>query len=409
MPTFDPSIVRNHVWNLEGKRLKTQRENSARGTGERNGTASRRMGVAMALGVAVLAWPAFGQLNALPEGLPKALQIGASEDQQIAEYVKANSGKLMDADAKAREKDRSALVAPFGQTGVSTAFRIAYEAKVSAILGDLLKSDNEAIVLNAVVIAGELATDKAAGLIRTASGHVSEPVRTQAAVAVRRTFEAMQSSPVAISAQAAGDLAKLVGDRLAKETSGYAVDAWMKAGFAGATVTRSETPMLRSQAISAIRTGLSSRADLGGDAVLEPMMLQATLRACVELRNQVAGVNSAPALNSAGAKDAAALAGHVIAHAGRVTAKAGFAKAGNEAGAREAYAQLLNSAEMVVIAASSVVDPTRTISQQKIGEALKAATARDDAAVVTNCREVVGSDGLLSRSPWDLRGQFKSP
>ncbi len=201
----------------------------------------------------------------------------------------------------------------------------------------------------------------------------------------------------------------MVGDRLTKETAPYTVDAWVKAGFVGATVTKSETPLLRSQAIGAIKSGLAGRTDIGGDSVLDPVILQAALRACIEMRNQAAGVNSAPALNVAGAKDAATLAGHIIAHVGRVTAKGGFAKSGNEAQARDAYAQLVNSAEMVIVATAGVVDPTKPVAQRKIGDPLKAATAKDDATVVTNCRELVGSDGLLSKSPWDLRGQFKSP
>lgn len=409
MPTFVPSIDRNLVRNLEGMRLKTQRENAARVSGARIGAACRRMSVALALGFAAFGTPALAQLNALPEGLPKALQIGPAEDQQIADYVKANSAKLADGDAKAREKDRTALVSPLGQPGVSTAFRIAYDGKLNPILVELLKNGDEAIVFNAVVIAGELATDKASGLIRTASTHEKEPVRTQAAVAARRTFEAMQASPVAISAQAAGDLAKLVGDRLTKEASPYTVDAWVKAGFAGASVTKTETPLLRLQAIGAIKSGLAGRADIGGDAVLDPVVLQAALRACVDLRNHVAGVNNAPALMVAGAKDAAALAGHLIAHGGRVTAKGGFAKAANEAQARDSYVQLLNSSETVIVAAAGVVDPGKPLARRKIGEAIKAATAKDDAAVVNNCREFVGNDGLLTKVPWDMKGQFKSP
>lgn len=390
--------------------MKTSRESSARDTGVRIGAAWRRMGAALALSVAAMGAPALAQLNALPEGLPKALQIGAAEEQQIAEYVKANSAKLTDTDVKAMEKDRTALVGPLGQNGVSTAFRIAYEAKVSPLLTEMLKSQNEAVVLNAVIIAGELATDRSAGLIGTASGHAMESVRTQAACAARRTFEAMQASPIAISPVAAGGLATLVGQRLTKEASAYTVDAWVKAGFAGASVTKNETPQLRLQALAAIKAGLAGRADLGGDAPLDPVVMQATLRACVELRNQVAGVNNAPALTSAGAKDAAALAGHVMAHAGRVTAKGGFAKTGEgEKGTREAYAQLLNSAEMVVVAASGVVNPGAPVQQRKIGDALKAGTAKDDASVVTNCREFVGRDGLLNKAPWDFKGQFKSP
>lgn len=390
--------------------MKTSLESSARDTGARIGAAWRRMGAALVLGVATFGTPALAQLNALPEGLPKALQIGPAEEQQITDYVKANSAKLADADVKAIEKDRTALVAPLGQAGVSTAFRIAYEAKVSPLLVDLLKSPNEAVVLNAVIIAGELATDRSAGLVGTASAHSLESVRTQAACAARRTFEAMQASPVAISPVAAGGLATLVGQRLTKEASAYTVDAWVKAGFAGASVTKTETPQLRVQAVAAIKTGLAGRTDLGGDVAMDPIVWRATLRACVEMRNQVAGVHNVPALTVAGAKDAAALAGHVIAHVGRVTAKGGFSKAGEgESGVREDYAQLLNSAEMVVVAASGVVNPGAPVPQRKIGDPLKAGTAKDDATVVTNCREFVGGDGMLNKAPWDFKGQFKSP
>lgn len=390
--------------------MKTPSERSARALGNRTVVTNwRRVGVAVVVGAAMMSMPALAQINALPADLPKALQIGPAEEAQIADFVKANSTKLSENDAKAIEKDRAALIGPLSQAGVSTAFRISYEAKLYPILAELIKSEDEQIALNAMVIAGELATDRGAALIKAASTNGKESVRTQAAISARRTFEAMQTSPVAISAQAASDLAKLVGERLTKETATYTVDAWVKAGFAGASVTKPETPALRGQAIAAVRSGLAARADVMGDAVLEPVVTLAVLRACVEMRNQVAGVNNAPALPQAGAKDAAALAGHVIAHIGRVTSKGNFRADADGAKQRDSYAQLLNSAELVVVAGSGVVNPTAPLAQRKLGDPLKLNTTKDDAIVVTNCREFVGREGLLLKAPWNLQEQFKSP
>lgn len=347
------------------------------------------------------AGPAWGQLNALPNEVIVALNLNPEQEAQIGEYVKAHSTKLTDKDAEEIKKDRTALINPIVQNNPSTAFRISYSAKVLPVVTDLVKNPREEVAISALVVVGELATDRAANVIKGEFGAKSPAVRAQAAYAARRTYQAQQTAAsVTISAQASLDLAAALEAAIQKEGDALVADAFVRAAFEASLIAKADAAGLRSRALQAVSRGLSGRAGVMGDAALDGKQVQTLMRACTELRNQLAGANNVPPLRGADLDEAVTYAGHVIAHVGRVTKKG----IGTED--RAAYADLANAAEMVVVTAAPVKD--KAIQQKKIGDALKQGNPQGDALTVNNVRDFVGANGMLEKAPWNLKG-FKAP
>src|SRR5204863_3139952 len=99
-------------------------------------------------------------------------------------------------------------------------------------------SPHETVAFNALVVAGELATAKAATLVIKKLPDARDPVRLGAAAAAGRTFNAVKNGQPAIASNDLETLTERLGERLLNETQPQVLDTVLRSLLAAMEVTQ---------------------------------------------------------------------------------------------------------------------------------------------------------------------------
>jgi hypothetical protein len=137
---------------------------------------------------------AHAQLVALGEDVVKAVTISEPMEQQIKGFIEKDLANLSSKDADAIASARKAALAPLASASV--AFRLRYAVLLQPKLKAMLEAapGGEMSRINALVIAGELATKESVGLIQGAHKSESNAVRYQAAASTRSMLRVLAST-----------------------------------------------------------------------------------------------------------------------------------------------------------------------------------------------------------------------
>jgi hypothetical protein len=364
-----------------------------------------RLHIAPTLAAAVLlavAPVALGQQTSLPT---TALTLSGDQQAQLTKYIEDHTAKLGDADEAAVRRDRARLVEPLQSGQVSAAFRLAYSAaaapKLAAAIGG---KDLNAI--NAVVVAGELATDGGIDLLSTALKSESASVRYQAVAGARRTFETLSASAEAISGPAAEKLVRDLAERISVDTDEFVVDGAVRALISGGSVAKPNFAAMRSLAVSQLCQMLAKRAEFAGNKPLSSQMAQTALTAAGGLRDLIAAAGGA-ALPAPALKETAELMGHFLAHCSRTVRAQALPKT-TEGSIRELYAQLSQLSETTIIAGGRAISAQFQSPSRDLAAKLRADTAKSDGDFMNDIEQIAGGSGLLTRAPFEIAGsKFK--
>ncbi len=304
---------------------------------------------------------------------------------------------------------RRALVKPLRDPQVTAPVRIELATRLKSSLTAAAGGKAEASAVNALVIAGDLATVESLGVIEAGMRSTGAPVRYEAAYASMRVFQTAGSAGASpIRADAVDGHVRTLESWLKAEPEPMVVAALVRALAAAAENAKAEFSSSRSRSLVSLANGIEARADVSGSKDLSPAMLEAVLLALLTERDQSASIKNAE-VSKAGAR----LAGHALAHTIRVLAS-GSRLSDVEGAAiqpRELYAQVAASAETVIAASASQLStgPAPTIRSYSLGDTLRKGTVRDDAQFAIDAKKHVDSGGTLGKPPFEFAAAtFKS-
>jgi len=358
--------------------------------------------------LAALAWvgvasrTAVAQLDRLPaEIVGSTNALTPAQVTTVTVYVEAHSKNLGDAaKPQAIRADRLELLQPLPEAG--TPFRIKYGEllgpKLLALVND--PGQTELVVINALVIAGDLGTQQALDVLNLGAKSAKPAVRYQAAYGLLRTFEtaAPNKTPAMRDDQFERAIAGTT-ERITNEKDPLVLDALVRA-----LLTAANNERFRDRAVSVLSKSIGetvkSLAGNPGHKTLTEPQLDTLIRTTAGVRDILTAANQRP-VPAQVAKDAAELAGRLIAHMVKAVEGKQIAMLPPDP-IRDRYSQLATAAETVVVFSGTTLQPGGNFPNKDLGRTLKQATVQDDAKFALDGRTIAGSDGMLSKSPFNF-------
>lgn len=346
---------------------------------------------------------ASAQVIALPPELVTDPDLSAEELAQVRAFIDEHAPALLrSADREKLKAARLALVTPLANPAASAPFRIGMAAALDPTLTQMMVAKEDLLVINALVISGELATPTALSRLTAALSNEKEEIRYQAAYGLRRAFLAMQGGTPAVRSDQADDAITAIGNQLAREEDAIVIDGLVAAGLAAIGVDRH-----RNIGITQVSVGLIANARAAGANVRGEAYANALLRACSGVRDALGKPGGAAAPTAA--KQAAELAGAVIAHARNVVQASKLpttSQGGDKIPAvREGYAQAIGAASQLLQLAGTTLNANARLTLPDLVRSLRAGTVQADTQFALDAETIVGGGAgvpALARPPFEF-------
>ncbi|MFZ4573440.1 MAG: hypothetical protein ACOYN0_03520 [Phycisphaerales bacterium] len=337
--------------------------------------------------------PAFAQC--IPAEVVERISLTAEDEQKLAECVAANSAHLGDSKPELVRADRTALLQPLENKKASASFRVKYAKALLPVITPLAGNSNDIVACNALIIAGDLATDSAADLVKRHTDGPVSSVRYQAAYAARRTFETMTVGSPAITPTKGSELLTVIEGRLGSETDALVVDALIRAALEAAKVDE-----LRNQAISTVSKGVQRlvAAGVGGEGIPQAM-LESCVVACTGVRAIIALPNVSVSREATLA--AGGLGGDLLSGVSVAVSRQRLTLTGNDP-AREVHAQAALAGETLVLLVAKKLDASFAAGPKEAGKSLREGTTEGDAKFLVGAADIIGPRGILLQKPFDF-------
>jgi len=329
----------------------------------------------------------------IPAAVRRAGQLAPDQAALIAEFVKTHAVNLgASKDPQLIKKDREALLVPLTDPLNTPAFRLKFSEELVPTLKKLADDPNEIVVINALRLAGDLATAQSVDLVKSAASAQKPAIRYAAAFALRRTFEALgKMQAPTIRQDQADDAVRFIGKRLTEEKDALVIDGLVLAG-----IEASRVPVHRALALMNLSTGVSAVAKEQGSKLASEPLAQALLRCGTGVRDALSAAQPGQ-IPSEALKAAAELGGRLISYC--VQAVEIKALPLTDKALREIHAQIATTGETIVLLAATLQGANAPQSRN-MGSKIKNASIADDAAFGVDARTLVGRDGVLSKDPF---------
>jgi hypothetical protein len=326
----------------------------------------------------------------IPKEVIEAVTLQPDQVTSIEKFINDRLSGLSNSDPLAIKKNRDELLRPFRNPQASVAFRKAFSDKIVPELRKLGGNEKDLIAVNAIRIAGEIATSDAASVLEERLADKRVAVRYAAVNGLERTLTAVANprATPAITAQRVDELIGSLGKIVSDPAAGpEIVNAAARALMQSMTITRNGFTNTRSSAFRTLSEGISTLAQKGADGPMANVLLLAVQS------SQKAVADNAPGMVLAGdsLKQSGGLGGQLLSWA-YCQLKAGKLPPGSEA--RKTASLIVGISENVVI-----------LSTQKAGgdQAAPANLGKDleqgnDKAFVANLAKVIG---LLNAPPFN--------
>ncbi len=352
----------------------------------------RIRGAAFAAYLAALVPVAHAQLGRLDDSVVQAISLNAEQKDQLQKFLLTQGDKLKDKDPSLVRAGRTAIIETLARPNVSADFRLQSTKLLQATLADLIKDSRETNAINALVVAGDLATEESARLAEEGFKAKGPAVRYQAAFAITRSFEALQvSAAQPMLAGTAAELARRLEARLAKEPDAMVTSALIHAALTAASTTRQDYASVRQPAVDALCKGLAARADFAGKEPIDPAILDATLAALTSLRDVLGSAN----FENDTLRQVALLAGTTLANAAKLAANK---KIDEDPSRRERYAQIAAAGETLLGLVGQKLG--KSVALPGLAATLRQAKAPGDAKFV---EDVGAALATLRQAPFSLQ------
>ncbi len=346
---------------------------------------------------------ASAQVVALPPELITDPDLNADELAQLRAFVEEHAPALLrQADREKLMAARLALVTPLANPGASAPFRISMAEVLDPTLTQMMAAKEDLLVINALVISGELATPTALSRLSGALASDKAPIRFQAAAGLRRAFLAMQGGNPAVRADQADDAITAIGNRLAREDDPIVIDGLVAAALAALNVDRH-----RAIGIAQLSQGLVASTKAAGANLRGEAFANALLRACSGVRDALGRPGGAAAPESA--KQAAELAGFVISHTKKLVQATRLPTKPEDAdktpAVREAYAQAVGAAGQLLQLAATTLNAGARVTLPDLVGSLRAGTVQRDTQFALDAETVIGGgvgNAIMTRPPFEF-------
>ncbi len=359
---------------------------------------TRFFGLLGSLFLAALPSAALAQGENIGPDIRHGAQLSADQVATVTKFIASHSANLGGAEnPQAIKRDRTALLEPLADSQASPAFRLKYSETLIPILTPLAKAEADVVVINSLVIAGDLATAQAVDLLAAGIKSTKPAIRFQAAYGLRRTFEALglMATPTMRPDQAE-EAIKLLAKSIESEADPIVTD-----GLVYALVQATQTTSLRNPAIAQLSAALSAKSKSLAGKAASGQLAQALLRGGAGVRDAL-GAAHAGEIPADTIKAAAELGGSFIAYCVKAIESKTLPMADKgrpEAMLRETHAQLATTAENVVLLALTL-QGGKAPEARKIGDRLKGSTTSGDASFGEDARAIIGATGLLTKEPF---------
>jgi hypothetical protein len=339
--------------------------------------------------------------------------MGAGEMQQIAEHVKQHAADLKNPEATKRRTARDRLLEPLGLTGVTVSFRQAYSRELTGQLKPLVEDSNDAIAINALRLAGELATEGAMDLVLPLLSGQQASVRFAAAHAVGSTLRLSAVNAPAIRADSAVRLLKALEDRFAVETDTAVMDRLVLSMGEGARGDQN-LPGVRAEALRSLGRAVSASVGKIGAQKVDEDMMAVFVRAGEIVRDGLTVGQGQTAMPADVLKISGGMSGQLLALVSRQIRGGALPSIvrGDEQGARDTKAKARVVPGKLVAAAESVIYFARIAAgesqapQTRMNEAVRSATNEADARFASDSQALIES--ALTKPPFGFRvDEFK--
>ena len=342
----------------------------------------------------LLAAPANAQGDGLPTDIRRAPQLTSAQEQAVQAFVNEHAKNLASDNPQFIKRDRNALLEPLADLEASPKFRFTYAEALLPTLDKLYGNANELVVINAMVLAGDLATGQGVGYLTKGLAASKPAVRYQAAFGLRRTFEALAAmpSPTINDEQRTSAIESIAG-RIKDEADPVVLD-----GLVFAALEATKSPATRSAALTQLGRAMAAKTRSLGSKAAPDSLAQVLLRAGAGLRDSLASAQAGQVADDALMASADA-AGAMVAYCARAVESNSLPAAQN-APAREIHAQLATTCENVLLLVATLKPGGSAPESRKIGDKIRAGTAESDQAFVKDAVALVGRQGLLAKPPF---------
>ncbi|CAG0991191.1 hypothetical protein PHYC_02307 [Phycisphaerales bacterium] len=365
----------------------------------------RAVVLSVAVFVAGFSATGFGQPCQIAPETVTAVGITTDQEAEISRCVRENAADLTSADAAKRRASRLALLRPLENSGASANFRFAYARALISTLESALQSTDDRVAVNALVVAGDVATDSTTSLLIASLKSDRPALRYDAAYGLRRTFEAMVRSAPAVNPDNIGIAINALRDRTAVESDGQVLKACVAALLAATDVPSNHAPTARADATAALCVGLGTHVKGASGKAAEPAVLDAYLKGVDGVRIVLA--RPGIAITATEAKAACELSGRCAAYGVRILRSKGLAAGESES--REVLSNTIAASETLLgQAALSLSAGVLRLPRRDLGDKFsRAVDVNSEVVFINEASAVVGSEGLLSKPPFDFpKGHF---
>lgn len=317
------------------------------------------------------------------------------------EHLPALSGD----DVLAAEEARNALLQPLRCKEVSVDFRLKFSQVVVPDLATMVGSPKDHVAMNAVRLAGEMATTSAVDeVLRPALSDKRPAVRLIAAAGLRQTLKIV-TAPGAGSIRREGldSVIDMLGRQLAVETDVnvvehlvLALDA-IPAGGVNAALNTSAMEKLSSAMATQVKA-LRGRSDDSQRLRWVSALIRAT-DAVARPMTDVTSAGVTPQFRAV----AGVLAGHTLAYS-RDRLNASASELTSDSGEGALLRTLVNTSERVLLLADAGINRKPGISRQTLLPAFEQAMSDGDTAVFAGeADKWIGASGTLTKAPYNAK------
>lgn len=350
----------------------------------------------LSLGLLTVGVPrAVAQPGNLPREIVRASDLSQAQKDRIREFVDGNKGGLGGESQEIR-KSRNTLLEPLRDPEISVQFRLEYTRVLISALRALASDTSEVVAVNAVRIAGELATAASVDLLLDALKDKRPGVRYMAASGFEGTYSAIaQTVPAIGAAQQALRTLDALKAAFISETDPRVLEGITLAYQAATKVPGKQIEGMRDAGVSSLSQAVSARIAKGSTGVEDDAAFQ---RALLAVRSSVINPNvNERELSSAVLREAAAMAGDLLALAYQ-RVKSGGLEPNDSLDAAAARRLRLSTALMVIEAERTVFFIQGKLSNLppkdfRVGQLIQQSK---DQEFLTQVMQIIGPNGVLT-------------
>lgn len=346
--------------------------------------------------------------NVFAQGLAKdiltASELTDAHKAAIRQFVDQNKDGLSES-PEAVARSRKALIANLQkEPKISVAFRLEYARLLGPVLRPLAASDRDVNAINALTLAGELATTSGIDILGDRLADKRAAVRFAAVDGFTATFSAIETtSPAIAPAQQAIRAISTLKSAMEKETDANVLEAYCLALRAATKVPSAKLEGVRPAAVKALSEAISARARATDDATYDSAFRRSVNTAREALTVQA--INE-PQLPGDVVDAAAGMAGDVLACVLRRLTKGELDVTSEDPKATEAALKVRADFVLIVADAESSIQWANTAKGGNNFPPLKLAELiqqKKDSEFQTVVLRLIGPQGYLTNKPFPFK------